>query len=373
MFNSSTRFSPGPVPVAIGVIAAAALAVFGGAVGANAAEPGDDDFLGTAESFVIVATVTVTDAGLASDVYGDVALTSVTPGAMQLAEDQDVANGQVINGAIYVASPTPDPVAMQAVADVGIAYTALSAASPDEVVGTTNLALIVGHAIGAEVVYEPGVYNSGSVILLDGQIVLDGLNDLDSVFIFQAGSGLTVASGATVLLRNGAQACNVYWKVGSDATIETGARFSGTVVAASSIWVRTGAVIDGQLLAGALGAGEVTLDHNVIDGQSLCIRSSTTEGVTTTTTRVDGITSPGNTPPATPIVRPAVVVPVPVADGTPPSTSAPVVVTAGDAPGALARTGDDGTPSILALGGALLAASIGTALLAASARRSRRS
>jgi hypothetical protein len=301
----TSRFSSRPALAGYSLLTILAIAGFAGVGAANAApEPGDDDFLGTAEVFVIVATTTVTDAGLASDVYGDVSLTSVAPGAMQLQEDQNVANGQVINGTIYVDSPTPSAVAQQATADVGIAYGALAGAAVDEVVGAVNLALIAGHQVGLEVVYEPGVYNSGSVILLDGTIVLDGLNDLDSVFIFQAGSGLTIASGATVLLRNGAQSCNVYWKVGSDATIETGAQFVGTVVSAGSIWARTGATIDGQLLAGALGAGEVTLDHNVIDGQTLCIRSSTTTAGTTTTTRVDGTTTTVFTPPTLPTVTP---------------------------------------------------------------------
>ena len=342
----------------IGVTAVVALAAFGGVSAASAAEPGDDDFLGTAESFVVVATVTVTDAGLASDVYGDVALTSVAPAAMELQEDQDVANGQVIQGDIYVDSPTPSAVAQQVVADVGEAYTDLAAAAPDEVVGGTNLALIVDHAVGLEFVYQPGTYNSGSALLLDGTIVLDGLDSLDSVFIFQAGSSLTAASGSSILLRNGAQACNVYWQVLSDATIETDASFVGTVVAGGSIWVRTGAVIDGQLLAGALGAGEVTLDHNTINGQTSCVRSTTTEGVTTTTTRVDGET--------TTVVTPADVIPVPreetpVVNPLPDVIVAQVVTTGSVDSTKLAFTGSE--PTLVPIGAALLLALVGGVFL----------
>jgi hypothetical protein len=353
----ATGFSPKPAAVALGVTAAIALAAFGGVVPAMAADPGDDDFLGVAETFVIVATTTVTDAGAASDVYGNVALTSVAPGAMELQEDQDVINGQVINGDIYVDSPTPDLVAQQAVAAVGIAYVGLAAADEDEVVGAVNLALIVGHQVGLESVYLPGVYESGSMILLDGTIVLDGGNNLDSVFIFQAGSGLTIASGASVVLRNGAQACNVYWKVLSDAEIDTGAQFAGTVVAGRDIWVRTGAVVDGQLLAGALGGGEVTLDHNVIDGQTLCIRSSTTGGVTTTTTRVDGTT--------TTVVVPTLVVPPAT---TPPTTLASTGTGTFRRPTTLANTGST-VDATLPLSGALVVFVLGGIMLVGSRRR----
>lgn len=325
------RPSPRMLAATVGIGAVVALTVFGGLPAAFAADPGDDDFLGTAESFAIVATVTITDAGLASQVIGDVALTSVAPGAMQLVEDQDIVGGQVINGTIHVDSPTPDAVAMQAVADVGAAYTGLSALPVTETVGSVDLALIVGHQVGTEVVYEPGVYASGSMLLIDGQIVLDGLNDPNSVFVFRAESSLTAGTGASIVLRNGAQACNVYWRVLSDATIEAGVQFAGTVIAGGSIWAHTGAVVDGQLLAGALGAGEVTLDHNTIDAQTSCVRSTTADGVTTTTTRVDGTTTTTTTP-AGPTVPPV----------TLPTTPASPADTAGvGGATALAETGSE--------------------------------
>ncbi|CAN5264881.1 hypothetical protein BH09ACT5_BH09ACT5_09780 [soil metagenome] len=276
------------------VSAAIALTAFTGVAHASAAEPGDDDFLGTAETFVIIAANTVTDADpvALSEVHGDVALTSTAPGAQEL----DDAS-QVLNGAVYVGSPTPDPVAMQAIADLGIAYGIVAAASPTEVVGTANLALNSAHLVTGIYVYTPGVYNSASDLLLDGDITLDGLNDNASVFIFQAATqALEVRSGSKVHLINGAQACNVYWQVGSSATIGTNAEFVGTVLAATSISAETGATIDGQLLSSALNAGAVTLDDNLINGQTLCIRT-TTSGTTstgtteTTTSRVDGVTT----------------------------------------------------------------------------------
>lgn len=346
MSISTMRFSPGPIPVAIGVTAAIALAAFGGVAAASAADVGDDDLLGSAETFVIIASDTVTDAGLASVVQGDVALTA-TPAAMQL----DDAS-QVINGEIYVDAPTPDPTAVQARADLGIAYGVVAGAEPTEVVGTANLALSVGHVVDGEVVYTPGVYNSGSSMLVDGVIVLDGLGNLDSVFVFQTGSELIIGSGTQIELRNGAQACNVYWQVGSSATIGTSAQFAGTVLAATSITAETGAVIDGQLLASALNAGAVTLDHNTINGQSLCVRSTTVGDTTTTETSVDGVTTTVVT------TTPVVVVPPVDEEGpeVPPVTPIPpTVVTVVPTADRLAETGATLSP-IVPLGGAALAA-----------------
>lgn len=318
-------------PIAIGVVAGIALALFGSASSASA-DPGDNDFLGTAESFVIIASDTVTDAGLATVVRGDVALTS-TPAAMQL----DDAT-QVLNGDIFVDAPTPDPTAMLARDHLGTAYGQIAGASPTEVVGTANLALAIAHSVNGEFVYYPGTYNSASFLLVDGQIVLDGLNDPNAVFIFQAGSELSVASSAQILLRNGAQACNVYWQVGSSATIGTSAQFVGTILAATSISAQTGAVIDGQLLASAVNAGAVTLDHNTIHGQTRCVRSTTSDdGTTTTTDREDGVTTTTVTPP------------VGTGPGSGPGSGAP-----GDGtPGGLAATGVDFP--ILPMGGAALA------------------
>jgi type VI secretion system secreted protein VgrG len=295
----STVFPSKTIAVTLALACAMALTVFTGVGQAHAADPGDDDFLGTAETFVIIASNAVvdTDPVFRSEVHGDVGLTATNTAAMELTV------GQVINGTIYVAGPTPDPVAMQARADLNAAYLLVAAAIPTEVVGTANLALNSAHLVSGVYVYEPGVYNSGSDLLLDGDITLDGLNNLDSVFIFQASTAaLNVRSGSHVNYINGAQACNVYWQVGSSATIETNAVFTGTILAATSIVLQTGATVDGQLLASALNAGAVTLDDNVINGQTLCVRTTTSGGVTTTTSRVDGVTTilPTLTPPPTP-------------------------------------------------------------------------
>jgi type VI secretion system secreted protein VgrG len=306
----ATRLPLKPLAIVGAAAAALALTAFTGIGQAHAAEPGDPDFLGTAETFVIIAANGVTDAGpvLSTEVHGDVGTTATNAGSVEL----DDAS-QVINGEIYAGNPTPDPVAMQALADAAVAYGLVAAAAPTESVGTANLALNSAHLVTGIYVYEPGVYNSASDLLLSGDITLDGLNNADSVFIFQAATqALNVRSGSHVYLINGAQACNVYWQVGSSATIETGAEFVGTILAATSISVETNATVDGQLLSSNLNAGAVTLDDNYINGQTLCVRTVTTgttaTGTTTTTTsREDGTTTTtsSTTPPVAVVVVPA--------------------------------------------------------------------
>jgi hypothetical protein len=145
----------------------------------------------------------------------------------------------------------------------------------------------------------PGVYNSASSMGLTGALTLNAQGDPNSVFVFQMGSSLTTASGSQVNLINGAQACNVYWQVGSSATLGTGSSFIGTILALTSITVTTGVTIDGRVLA---RNGAVTLDTDTIT-TSRCATTpeSTTPGSTTPGTTTPGTTpgTPGSTTPGT--------------------------------------------------------------------------
>jgi hypothetical protein len=107
----------------------------------------------------------------------------------------------------------------------------------------------------------PGVHNAVSAINLNGTLTLDAQDDATAVFIFQAGSTLTTASSSEVVLINGAQACNVFWQVGSSATLGTSSIFAGNIMAFTSITVTAGVKIHGSLLA---SNGAVTLDTNTI-------------------------------------------------------------------------------------------------------------
>ena len=119
----------------------------------------------------------------------------------------------------------------------------------------------------------PGVYISAtaSTIGVTGVLTLDGGGDANAVFVFQAPSALTTAAGAPgvpgsqILLTNGAKASNVWWQVGSSATIGTYADFKGNILADTSVTLGTSATSCGRLLAGAVTAsGAFTFDTNVV-------------------------------------------------------------------------------------------------------------
>jgi hypothetical protein len=117
----------------------------------------------------------------------------------------------------------------------------------------------------------PGVYFSGSSIQITGNLTLDAQDDPNAVFIFKAGSTLVTAISSEIILINGAQACNVYWQVGSSATLSKNSDFSGHVLAHTSITSEDGVSINGQLLA---INGAVTLVNNTFVNNS-CGTTST--------------------------------------------------------------------------------------------------
>lgn len=195
--------------------------------------------LGTADNFAILAGSTVTNTG-SSVISGDLGLspgTSVTgfpPGT--------------VNGTQHVADAGAD----QAQSDLTTAY--------NNAAGQGSTGAISADLAGQTL--TPGVYTSASSIGLSGEVTLDGGGDADAVFIFQAGSTLTTGSGSSVTLINGAQACNVFWQVGSSATLGTSTAFKGNILALTSATLNNGANVEGRVLA---RNGAVTLDNNVIN------------------------------------------------------------------------------------------------------------
>jgi hypothetical protein len=123
--------------------------------------------------------------------------------------------------------------------------------------GTTLTGDLVGQTL------TPGVYKTGVTpsIELSGDLTLDGQNNPDAVFILQIGSTLTTASGSHIILANKAAACNVFWQVGSSATLGTYSVFKGNILALTSITLTTGVNLEGRALA---RNGAVTLDTNVV-------------------------------------------------------------------------------------------------------------
>jgi hypothetical protein len=125
-----------------------------------------------------------------------------------------------------------------------------------------------------------------------GNVILDAQGDPTAVFVFQAASTAITSVGSTMTLANGAQACNVYWRVGSSATIGVNSTFIGHVYALTSITANTGAQITGQLLA---RNGAVTLDTNRIvnNACTAAATTSSTAGGATTTVAGSATTVPG--------------------------------------------------------------------------------
>ncbi len=226
--------------VRVGLASAAALALLVALPGAAqaAATPVP---LGTADSFVVLAGQLITNTG-ATTLSGDVGL---SPGA---APPHITGFGTVTqpSGTVHDA----DAVALGAQADLTVAYLNAAGQSPataipTELGGTTLL---------------PGVYSSGTYGITN-TLTLDAQGDPNAVFVFTAASTLITASGSTVSLINGAQACNVFWQVTSSATLGSGSRFLGNILSLTSITLDTGATVEGRVLA---RNGSVTLDANTI-------------------------------------------------------------------------------------------------------------
>jgi hypothetical protein len=171
----------------------------------------------------------------------------------------------------------------------------------------------------------PGLYTASSSIGLTGPLTLDAQGDPGAVFIFQVGSTLTTASNSSVVLTNGAQACNVFWQIGSSATLGTDTRFAGTVLALTSITANNGASVDGRLLA---RNGAVTLDRNVITPAFCARQEPESEPTPTPTPTATATAAPTAAPTATPTPTPT-----PTATAAPTASPTPTPTDGGSAGG----------------------------------------
>ncbi|MFF7229242.1 ice-binding family protein [Streptomyces sioyaensis] len=195
--------------------------------------------LGTAATFGVLANTAVTNTG-PTVVTGDLgvspagAVTGFPPGT--------------VTGTIHL----NDAAAAQAQADLLTGYAnalvqPVTATVPTELGGTT---------------LTPGVYNSASGTFgLNGTLILDAQGNPNAVFIFKTATTLITGAAGNVSLINQAKSANVFWQVGSSATLGAGSTLRGSILAFTSITATTGAIVDGRLLA--LGAA-VTLDSNAV-------------------------------------------------------------------------------------------------------------
>jgi hypothetical protein len=196
--------------------------------------------IGGASSFAVLAGSTVTNTG-ASIIGGDV---GVSPGTSLTGFGPPAMESGVLHSADFVSAGGQTALA--------IAF-ANAMASPGAVTLTADL--------GGQTL-TPGVYSVASSLAITGTLVLDAQGNPDAVWIFQIGSTLTTAvNNSDVLLLNGAQAQNVFWAVGSSATLNGGTNFVGTIMAQASITVGAGVNVNGRLLA---MSGAVTLDADTV-------------------------------------------------------------------------------------------------------------
>ncbi len=199
--------------------------------------------LGTAENFAVLGGSAVTNTG-ATVVTGDLGIWPNTASSIT-GFPPGIVTGTIHGG---------NGVAQQAQADLTVAYNSAAGQACD-----TNL---TGTDLGG-LTLNPGVYCFASAAQLTGTLSLDAQGDPDAVFIFQIGTTLTTASNSRVQIINGGSNCNVFWQVGSSATLGTATQFQGNILALTSITAVTGASAAGRMLA---RNGAVTLDTIAVGG-----------------------------------------------------------------------------------------------------------
>ncbi len=237
-FPSSSRRRARPLPIraASGVAASVAgmlvwLVLAGPALAIEPVDLGDAAAYSTLSGFSITST-----------------------GATAMSENLGVSPSATLAGTPIVLGETHlgDAQSAAAITSLGRAY-GDAVLRPSAVLATADF---IGQT------FTTGAYGTpGAMGFSGGTLTLDAQGDPDAVFIFQIGGALSVAASTTVALVDKAQACNVFWTVGSAMTVGATARFTGTVMADDAITVGASSRVDGRLLA---NHGAVTLASNAI-------------------------------------------------------------------------------------------------------------
>jgi hypothetical protein len=195
--------------------------------------------LRSSANFAVLAGSTVTNTGPTS-VTGDL---GVSPGTAVTGFPPGTVIGTQHDG---------DPTSAQGIADLTTAY--------NDAAGRTLCPVSVAGDLGGQTL-GPGLYKSTSSLAISGNLTLDAMGDGNAVFIFQMASTLTANIGSQIVLAGSAKAANIFWQVGTSATLFSTAAFQGTIMADQAIALDTGATLTGRVLA---RIAAVTLDTNTI-------------------------------------------------------------------------------------------------------------
>jgi len=195
--------------------------------------------MGTEQNFAVLGGSAVTNTG-SSVITGDLGL---YPGTAITGFPPGLVTGE---------THATDAVALQAQADTTATYNDLAGQECDSA--------LTGQDLGGRTLV-PGVYCYATSAQLTGALTLDAGGNPNAVWVFKMGSTLTTASNSSVVLINGADVCNVFWQVGSSATLGTTTSFVGNIYALASITLNNGASVSGRVLA---RNGAVTLNNNTI-------------------------------------------------------------------------------------------------------------
>ena len=226
--------------------------------------------LGTAAAYSVLGGSTVTNTG-----------------ATRLAGELGVNAGSAITGfppgKAAGATHAGDAQAGLAQLDLTTAY--------DDAAGRAATESVAGDLVGQTL--SPGVYKSSGPLSVSGELTLDGQGNPNSVFIFQVASDLKTASASNIVLTNSAQACNIYWQVGTSATLGTNSTFNGNILALASITATTGTTVHGRALA---RNQQVALDTNVFTMPGCATAAPSPTATTSASTSPTATPSPSSTP-----------------------------------------------------------------------------
>jgi len=150
------------------------------------------------------------------------------------------------------------PSATEAQSDAHLAYAYITSLAPDDVLSGRNLGGLT---------LSPGVYEFATTATLTGNLTLDTGGDPSAQFVFRMGTTLTTSALSYIIVKDGGSAPNVFWRVGSSATIASKTTFVGTIIAYTAITIGHQVTSQGSFIA--LGAA-VTLDDNTITAQAYC-------------------------------------------------------------------------------------------------------